>query len=204
MKTLTKQDEWLISRWRKARQLEDCMDATRQRYMNLFGQVHKLVKKCSPSLDRWDSHMRPREIRQWGGNVTFSKSGWPCTSATWRTGINIWGLSLDELTAANPPTPEACIWLAVHEETDKRVDNLRRRLAARAPQIFKNHRIQWSQEDEDKQICLVYPLRERPSELLAMLTKDEKSFVDCIAKHVKLLSEFIPVMDEVLIKGKST
>jgi hypothetical protein len=204
MKTLTEQDYWLLKHWRAGRQLEDCMNAVRQRYVDLFGEVHQQVKKCFPEVDRWHSHMTPREIREYGGNVIFSKSDWPYTSTTWRTGFYIGGISLDELTAENPPAPDAYIWLSVDKETDKRIDNLRRRLAAKAPHIFKNRRIQWSQQEEDNQTCLWYPFRERPSELLAMLTKDEKSFVDCIAKHVKLLSEFIPDMDEVLSKGKST
>jgi hypothetical protein len=180
------------------------MDAARQRYVELFGKVHKRVKTFAPALDRWDSHMKPREIEEWGGNVVFSKSDWPYTSATWRTGFYIWGMSLDELTADVPPAPGAYIYLAVDKQTDKRIEILRRRLAARASAVFKNRRIHWSSQDEDdKQICLWYPFLETHTDFLVMLD-DEQSFVDCIAKHVKLLSGFIPVMDDVLLKRKST
>lgn len=203
MKTLTKQDYWILKRWREARQLEDCMDTARERYVGLFGEVHKQVKKHTPALDRWDPHMKPREIEEWGGNVVFSKSAWPCTSTTWRTGFYIWGVSLEELTAENPPAPGAYIWLAVNSQTDKRIDILRQRLAAKAPDIFKGRQIQWSQHEEDSQTCLWYQFPEGNSQFLKMLTRDEKSFVDCIAKHIKLLSGFMPVMDAVLIKDKS-
>ncbi len=199
MKTLTKQDFWLIQHWTKVRQLEDSMDAARQRYEGLFGEVHKQVRKGYPALDRWDSHMKPREIERWGGQVGFSKSSWPRNSATWPTGFYVWGISLEELTAENPPVPAASIWLAINKKTEKRMDSLRRSLAVKAPHIFKNRRIQWrSQDEEDDQTCLWYPFPEEPSKLLEMLRKDERSFVNCIAKHVELLAGFIPVMDDVL------
>lgn len=180
------------------------MDAVRQRYEGLFQEVHKRVRKRCPALDRLDLHLKPSEAKQWGGQAAFSKSSWPCTYSTWRTGFSIWGVSLDELTAANPPEPDAHIWLAVEKQADKRVGTLRRRLAAKAPRIFKNRRILWRQDEEDDRVCLWYPLPEGTSGLLALLSKDDgESFVDCIAKHVELLAGFVPVLDAVLLKGRS-
>ena len=44
MKILRKQDKWLIKRWAKARQLEDSMDSARQRYADLFAEIHKQIR----------------------------------------------------------------------------------------------------------------------------------------------------------------
>jgi hypothetical protein len=207
MKILSSQDQWLIKRWAKARQLEESMNVARQHYGDLFGDVHKQVKKRYPALDRCDSHMKPSEIELYGGGqVIFSKSSWPSVTTTWRTGICIWGISLDDLTAEAPPSLTASIYLAVSTDSDKRIDTLRHRLALKAPSILGNRRIQWQSDDEDDtKVCLLYQLPEGQSGLLAMLSKgDPASFVHCIAKHVELLARFIPVMDGVLLNRKSS
>ncbi len=203
MKTLHKQDQWLIKRWAKACQLEESMNSARQRYAALFTEAHKHVKKSHPALDSLNLHLEPRNVQGSGGQVAFSKTTWPTPWPTWPTGIYIWGITLDELTAESLPVPQACIWLASAKKADKRIDVLRRRLAAKAPHIFKSRRIQWNQEDEDdNRICLWYALPEGRDGLLQMLSNNEQSFVNCIAKHVGLLAAFMPVMDGVLLKRK--
>lgn len=205
MRILRKQDQWLIKRWAKARQLEDSMESARQRYAELFTEIHKQVRKTHSALTRMYLHTQPRDIDNWGGQVGFAKAHWPGRYEEWPTGIYIWGISLDELTSDTAPAPTACIWLRLNSERteEARQAVLRRRLAAKAGHVFKNRRLNWTTEDEDDDnTCLWYPLPEGSEGLLKLLGTDERTFVDCIAKHVNLLAAFVPALDAVLLKRK--
>jgi hypothetical protein len=196
---MNNQDRWLIERWEKTRQLEEAMNATRQRFENLFVEIYKSVKQNHPSLDRLDLHLSPREIENYGSNVIFSKGSWPSGWETWRTGIYLFAISLDELSSEKKPGPDVSIFFQV-KKSDGRIEEFRKRIVQEAPRIFKDKKIVWETKDEDdNRTLLFYQMPEGKSRLLKMLCDGkEQEFVDCITSHISLLCGFIPVLDELL------
>jgi len=177
------------------------MQSARERFEELFTHVHHQVRKGHPSLSNLAVHLLRREVDEWGGQVGFSNPLWPMKYATWPTGIYLWGISLDELTSPNPPTPSIHIWLG-STRADKRIEPLRRRLSAELPQARRKRRIQWNEQDEtDSRVCLWYALPEGSAGLLKKLCSDERSFVDCLVEHVTLMASFSQVLDSVLLKS---
>lgn len=198
---MNNQDRWLIERWEKIRQLEEAMNATRQRFENLFIEIHKCVKQNHPALDRLDIHLSPKEIENYGGNVVFSKRSWPSDWETWRTGIYLWGITLDELSSEKNSGPNVYIFFQ-GKKSDSRIEGFRHRIAKEAPRIFKGKKIVWETKDEDDNRTLLwYQMPERKSKLLKMLCDGkEQEFIDCIASHISLMCGFIPALDELLKK----
>jgi hypothetical protein len=205
---MNKTDQWLIKNWAKATNLESAMRSARQHHKELFDEVHRLVKR-DHNLDCCDIHFEADRVNNIGGEVCFSNSDWPHLPSykTWRTGIYLWRVSLDELTNERDFTPEVYIWFAIlHRKTNnrenKQLEILRKRLAAKAPSVFKKRNINWkSDNEEDNRICISYPLPEKCSQLRELLLKDNgRGFVECIASHVKMMAGFKSVLDEVLTK----
>lgn len=195
------EDNWLIENWGRARQLETAMNATRERYEDLFTAIHKSVKQNHTAL-HMKIHMRPRDIREWwGGSVVFSKAGWPPGRGTWRTGFYISNISLDELASDKIPEPVVSIWFGGNKN-DKRIEDLRRRITTKAPQVFKDQKVNYrNDDDEDNRTLLLYPMPEGKKQLLKMLYEGkEKQFKDCIANHINLVCGFIRILDELLTK----
>jgi CRISPR/Cas system-associated protein Cas5 (RAMP superfamily) len=205
MKTLDKQNIWIIANWEKLIRLEDAIGRTRENYVKVFGEIHKVVKQRHPALNRMTSHFSPKEIRDYEtGQAAFSSTNWPYKYESWRTGIYISGISLDELSGEKQTEqPAITIWVGTDDKIrDKKVEILRRRLSERSKKVFAGKNLQLKSVDgEDYRTCLMYPLPEDRSKLLDLLVKrDSKGFIDCMVNHVNLMASFIPIIDEVLAK----
>jgi hypothetical protein len=199
---MNKTDSWLIERWGKVSQLETNMNATRERYNDLFAEIHESVKQIHPELDRIDIHLSPIEIQNWGGSVVYSKAVWPSDWATWRTGFYISNISLDELASDKSPEPNVSIFFQ-GSKNDKRIEDMRHRITRESPRVFKRHKINLRYDDEDNRTLLWFQIPEGKKQLLKMLFGGkEKQFEDCIANHIKLMCGFIPVLDKLLIREK--
>ncbi len=193
-------DSWLIERWEKASQLENSMNATRERYKDLFAEIHKSVKQIHPELDRMDIHLSPIEIENWGGGVVFSKARWPSDLATWRTGFYISNISLDELASDKAQEPNVSVYFQ-GGKNDKRIEDTRHRITIEAPKVFKGQKINLRYDDEDNRTLLWFQMPEGKKQLLKMLYGGkEKQFEDCVANHINLMCGFIPVLDKLLTK----
>jgi hypothetical protein len=203
MKTLDKQNIWMIANWEKLHQLENALNQTRENYVKVFGEIHNVVKQRHPALNRLDTYFSPNVIRSYGGQAAFSSRKWPYKYESWPTGIYIWGISLDELSGEKQIEPAVSIWVGAEQnKRDKRVEILRSRLAKKAKKIFAGKNLQWrSNDDEDNRICLIYPLPEERSKLIDLLVKKNGyGFVNYMANHVSLMAAFIPIIDDVLAK----
>ncbi len=202
MKTLDKQNIWMITNWEKLRRLENAMNQARGNCTKLIGQIHASVKRRFPALDRNETYFSPNEIRDYGGQAAFSSGKWPYKYPKWRTGIYVSGISLDALTEEKQIEPAIFIWVGVGEnKRDERVEVLRARITQKAKKIFANKNLQWKSNDDDWRVCLIYPLLEERSKLIELLVKSEgKGFVDCMVNHINRMAAFIPIMDEVLTK----
>jgi hypothetical protein len=198
---MNKKDCWLIERWEKTRQLEIAMNETRQRFKNLFYEIHKNVKQTHPALDRLDTHLNPKEIEDWGGDVIFSNGGWPSDWETWRTGFHICSISLDELSSEQNAGPSIHIFFQV-KKSDSRIEEFRQRINAEAPGVFQGQKIIWKNKDEDDNRTLLwYPMPEGKKHILKMLCDgNEQEFVNYIANHVSLMCGFIPILDKLFTK----
>jgi hypothetical protein len=193
-------DRWLIERWEKLRQVENAMDGTRQRFESLFREVHKKVRQNHPTLDRMNVHLNPKEVERWGGNVVFSRGSWPYDLENWRTGIDVWGITLDELSSEINADPSIYIFFQV-KKSDPRIETFRRRIAAEAPRVFENKNLKWKTTDEDDNRTLLwYEMPEGKKKFFKMLCDgQEQDFIDCIANHVDIMCGFIPVLDKLLL-----
>lgn len=201
---LSKQDQWLIKNWRQAAQLEKAMRSAREHYEALFTEVHKLVRIQHTHLDQMEVHLSASDVKNWGGQICISDSRWPNirNGERWHSGFYIWGVSLDELASEREIQPAASIWLSVKPNSgDKRLAVLRRELSAKAQTVFKNRNLTWRDNDpDDDRICLCFPLPEGRSKLLEMAMSDDRAFVQCLAKHLRLLASFSPILNKILLK----
>lgn len=200
MKTLDKQNIWMIANWEKLYRLENALNQTRENYVKMFGEIHNVVKQRHPALNRWNTNFSPNEIRSYGGQASFSSTKWPYKYENWPTGIYIEGISLDELTGEKQIEPAIYIWVGTDNKRDKKVEIVRSRLGKKAKKIFAGKNLQLRSNDEDDyRVCLVYPLPEDRSMLMDLLVKKGGyGFVRCMANHVNLMGTFIPIIDEVL------
>jgi len=197
---LNNTDRWLIEHWEKLHQMENAMAGTRQRFESLFHAIHKKVKHTHPALDRMDIHFSQRELKNDGGSVIFSKGSWPSTwSEAWRTGFYVWGITLEQLAFESNDGPSMGIYFPVNK-SDRRIEKFRQRINEAAPRFLKNQKISEPIRDEDDTRTLLwYRMPEGQKKLLEMLCGGkEQAFIDCIARHVGILSSFIPVLDKLL------
>ena len=194
---LNNTDRWMIERWEKLRQIEAGMADTRQRFESIYHEVHQHVKKSHPALDRIDVHLSPGEVSNYGGNIVFSKSSWPHEWETWRTGIYLWGATLDELSTKPDEGTSIYLFLQV-KRSDKRIERFRDCIKKEAPRVLKGKIKKWSAvDDDDRRVLLWYQLPEGKERLLWMLRDGhEQEFVNCLSKHVGIMAGFVPVLDK--------
>ena len=198
---MNKKNCWIIERWEKTRELEIAMDETRQWFESLFYEVRKKVIQTHSDLDRLDIHLKSKEIEDWGGDVIFSKSDWPSDWETWRTGFHICGISLDELSSEKKPEPSINIFFQV-KKSDSRIETFRKRICAKASDVFRDKHIILKNKDEnDNRTLLWYLMPGGKRHIMKMLCDgNEKEFVDYIAYHVDLMCGFIPILDKLFTK----
>ncbi|MDR3459983.1 MAG: hypothetical protein P4N60_21360 [Verrucomicrobiae bacterium] len=200
MKTqMNNTDRWMIARWEKLQQMESAMSGARQRYESIFHDIHKQVRTKHPDLDRVDVHFSPKEVKNYGGHVIYSRQGWESNFETWPTGIQLYGITLDELSASSNDALDIYLFFQT-KKTDPRIEDLRQLIANEAPKVFENTQFKWHTEDEeDNRTLLWYEMPERKASLLAMIRNgNEQDFIDCIAKHVGIMAGFIPVLDKLM------
>lgn len=195
-------ERFLLDNWSDSRQLEQTMEDVRKKYEEVLKRVQEKVKRSGERLDdlRLGKWSRADDDDD-GWQLGFGRKQWP--RSNWgMCGYWLYNLDLEALTSERGPEPRASIWLKPARQRGVNVEQLGKRIKQEASRLLPKN-VQRSPEGEGADHPLVYTLPEDRKVLLGMLVQDDSQvFVDCLASHIETLSQFTPILDKYLLKGK--
>jgi len=195
-KTFNELDQWVIKNWIESRQLEDSMIEVREKYESVCDRIIDAVKEEQQELDNC-------RIRRKGEALIFSKKKWLSKWETWPSGLWIWNISLDKLMADDADVPGVGIQLLVPKGITFDLKDARAKIQNASVKLMNGINTKYLVEEDDSGLSFWHSIPEPRKELTQMLLDDEsEKFVECIASHVKILTRFIPVLDEILLTKK--
>ena len=190
-KTFNELHQWVIQNWSEARRLEDTINEVRERHEAVCKRVIQAVQAEKPELNNCRPH--PKH-----GHLSFARTEW--SGDTWPPGLWFWHISLDNLTANDGDAPCASLWL--NDPKGKKFDlgQMRAKTKNAALKLMKGEEPKYDFNDTERDVLLRYDITETRQELLQMLLDDQsEKFVKCIVSQVMILTQFIPVLNEILL-----
>ncbi len=192
--TFNELHQWVIQNWIEAQRLEDTINEVREKHEAVCKRVIQAVQAEKPELDNCRPH--PKE-----GHLSFARTEWSTQSDTWPPGLWIWNISFDHLTANDNDAPCAALWLRDPRGKRFDLDKMRGKTRSAALEFVKGEQPKYKFDDEGgRDVLLWYDITETRQELLQMLLDDQsEKFVQCIVSHVMILTQFIPVLNDILL-----
>lgn len=193
-------EQYLLTDWREAVQVEETLGSIRDKYKDLIQQVVDMAQERYPQLDtsgvwvtqRWTVGQFGIGRKVWGG-----KEGWP-------VGIWFWCMRLEKLLSEEDEQedfPVAHLGLGDGRNPPVDRDVVRARIREVAPKILTNEESAAADMTEyDSRSFCQFALPPR-SELLAMLRNGNgERFKTCLMAKIDVLAKFIPVLDELYVQ----
>ncbi len=197
--TFSEAELFVLSRWSESCQLELAVQEARKKYQAVLERVKEKVLHGCEGLDY-------AVLTKWPGDgwqLGFGSRQWPRTKYGSPCGYWIGNLQLEALASEEEPAPGASIWLKPAKKNGMNLAQACRKIKQKAEslKVSRSRRSPWSFGDGDSPLS--YTLPERRKDLLAMLANgDSQKLVDCLASHIDRLSQFTPILDSVLMRGR--
>jgi len=178
------------------------MENIRKKYKGIFERVVDALQQGGKEFDYPGIFV----TQFWcSGYVFLSKTAWMRGKKIWPPpGFYVEHLRLELLCDRDEPAPHASIWLPA-KKTGVDPGQARQAILKAAPQwLTEDEQSRCLKQPEDEDYLLCHDLPEGRDRLLQMLVEgDAQPFVDCMVSHMELLSRFTPVLDKLLVGGKS-
>jgi hypothetical protein len=195
-------EEYLLEHWEIAREVEDSMEAVRDKYQVLCERIAEQVKESHKELDTDSVEVyRSSGILKSGGMV-LSRKSWPSYGKNQPTGFWIENLRLEFLVDAEEDEPIVGFWLIWSDDADDEFyANAETRIKNAAKKLLTSEKMKAWEFGDNEDTPLVGRQIAPKQELLNMLSKgDSARFVETIVEQLEELAVLIPDIDGILDK----
>jgi hypothetical protein len=185
-------ERFLLERWGEARLLEESMDGVRTKYKEVFQRIISRVTETHPELDAQRSYV----TQFWGsGCIGFGRKAWPGRDPNWPSGLWVWDLRLEVLTAQDSEPPSASFWVPKKYNLD--FDAARIAVDEAAKELLTAEELAGTAREESGEHLLWLPAPTKRQLLDALSDGDGQKFVELFVSQFDMMARFVPVLDKV-------
>ena len=186
---LTPDQRFLFERLPDVVRLEKAMDDIRRKYTQYWDGICRRVQLEHPTLDCPCNHAAGIRAQFGLGRVS-----WPSAYPLWPSGLYIYNISFESLCSPDSASPGAGIWIKPPKGSRINIESLKKQNFLQKAERKLGQKLQ---SENNSEIWFWFDLPESRDQLLAMLTKEEAKFADCMVVHFGKLAKLIPLIDEV-------
>lgn len=192
-KLFAEHELYLLNNFADVVEFEDSVASVRETYQRILKDVLKRVADAHEECDSQQQRFGNSTLNLGLGKKTWSK--YP----DWPTGIWLQNLWIEDLVKEDENHPGCAVWIQHPSHISLDLADAVNRLQQAAKSILPQEDFQQLNCDWKKSSAYIeYPFRQSRQELFSMLLKDDaKEFSECLIEHFELLSQFLPILDEI-------